>query len=403
MIRATDVLCSYAPGDFEVLLADASPDGARAISDAMIARCAEQAIRIRVAVTSFPHDGTDAEELLAAMRESPTEAAGETPVVACDGPMKHVYELAARVAKGSISVLLLGETGVGKEILAEAIHEYSPRSRKPLLRLSCVALSESLLESELFGHEKGAFTGAHQAKPGLIESADGGTVFLDEVAEMPASTQAKLLRVIEQRKLTRVGGLTSRSVDIRFIAATNRDLEVEVRRGTFREDLYYRLAGVTIVIPPLRERRAEILPLTTMFVARACTDAGRSSLALSKATIDLFHAYSWPGNIRELRNVIARAVLLCAGDTIDPEHVPFEKMRAAAVVPDTAPRAPASDRVVPLTRWSRTPDPTERDRIRELLERYGGNQHAVARALGISRRTLMNRMDRYELPRPRKR
>jgi two-component system, NtrC family, response regulator AtoC len=343
-------------------------------------------------------------------------------VVVEDGAMRSVYELAERVAKGPINILLLGETGVGKEVLAESIHRASPRARHPLLRLSCVALSESLLESELFGHERGAFTGAVRAKPGLLETAEGGTVFLDEIGELPQSIQAKLLRVIEERKVMRVGGLTPTKIDVRFISATHRNLEAEVARGAFRQDLYFRLAGVALTIPPLRERPGEVAALARLFARRASRELSigqAPSTELSPEALSALQRHAWPGNIRELRNVIERAVILSDGSSIGTEHLlltPLAEPAQHQHATPLSPRAPAS--VVPASVAS--PDPTppdsiegvprlrdameahERERIQVALEQCMGNQTRAAVLLGISRRTLVDRIRLYGLPRPRK-
>lgn len=329
-----------------------------------------------------------------------------------DVAMRKLYELAELVAQSEINVILLGETGVGKEVMAEAIHQRSSRARGPLVCLNCAALSESLLESELFGHEAGAFTGATRTKSGLLEMAEGGTVFLDEIGELPVSIQVKLLRVLEERKLLRVGGLHKRPIDVRFIAATNRDLEAEVGRGTFRQDVYFRLNGISITIPPLRERTPEIEPLARSFIARAAAQMKlRANPLLSQAALEEMLQYTWPGNIRELRNVIERAVVLSAGGTILPEHLGLVASRStlvplprpeATTVPPTRPSSP--DLVVPspITPLRTRAGETERQRILEALDRCGGNQTQAAEMLGISRRTLLSRLDLYGIPRPRK-
>ena len=239
--------------------------------------------------------------------------------------MRRVHELAERAAAGTINVLIAGETGVGKELLAETVHRASPRRGGPYVCLNCAALSETLLESELFGHERGAFTGAVQAKLGLLETAGRGTLFLDEVGELPLATQAKLLRVIETREVARLGSVRPQRIDVRFIAATNRDLEAEVARGAFRADLYYRLNGITLTIPPLRSRLEEIRPLAETFLRQICRDLGRQPPLLPPVSVAHLEAYGWPGNIRELKNVIERAVLLCEGPVLEPQHMPLER------------------------------------------------------------------------------
>lgn len=328
------------------------------------------------------------------------------PESAQDPAMRELYEQASRAAKATINVLILGETGVGKEVVARTIHDRSPRANGPYLCLNCGALSESLLESELFGHEKGAFTGALQARPGLFESAAGGTVFLDEVGELPPSIQVKLLRVLEDRKVLRVGARVPTAVDVRFVAATNRDLEAAVSAGTFREDLFFRLNGISLAVPPLRRRRGEILPLALAFIERACAQLDRvRPLSLSDAALACFESYSWPGNVRELKNVIERAVVLCRGDVILPEHLPPKLVSGAE--PDAERAAPAQvsiadERQSAIERLRKEVQAAERARIMDALEKCGGNQTRAASLLGISRRTLVTRLGELDIPRPRK-
>jgi DNA-binding NtrC family response regulator len=339
------------------------------------------------------------------------ESAGRTTggVALRDPAMRALYEQAMRAARAPISVLLLGETGVGKEVLARAIHAQSPRAKGPFMGVNCAALAESLLESELFGSEKGAFTGAVAARPGLFEAASGGTVFLDEVGDLPLAMQGKLLRVLEERVVTRLGSTRERPIDVRFVAATNRDVEADSRTGRFRSDLYFRLAGISLPIPPLRERPAEVALLVETFVAAACKGLDRAPLAVSPEALDLLRRYNWPGNVRELRNVIERAAVLCAGDTILPEHLSPSLLAAAAPPALPAPRfhPPVEPETLP------SPDSggqdlqaeiksLERARITTALERSGGNQSKAAEALGISRRTLVSRLSEFGLPRPRK-
>jgi DNA-binding NtrC family response regulator len=319
-----------------------------------------------------------------------------------DRAMLALFDQVARIAPNPISVLILGETGVGKEVLAEEIHRRSGR-RGRFVPLNCAALTETLLESELFGHEKGAFTGAIASKQGLFETADGGTVFLDEIGDLPASIQVKLLRVLEERKVLRVGGLSPRSVDVRFIAATHRDVERDSNAGRFRSDLYYRLNGITLTVPPLRERRADIVPIAERFIL-ASSRALRRAVppAISAAAHQLMMDYAWPGNIRELRNVIERGVLLCDGDELLPLHLPPKMQSAPSPAPAPVPASEVLD-VDPRARLMQQIAEVERTRLVEALRRCGGNQTQAAELLGISRRTLVTRLGTYDLPRPRRR
>jgi two-component system response regulator AtoC len=340
----------------------------------------------------------------------PLAPPGPTPppplrAVVEDERMKRLYEMASRVAASNINVLVLGETGTGKELLAQTIHERSERAGRTLLCLNCAALSESLLESELFGHVRGAFTGAHQAKTGLLEAASGGTIFLDEVGEMSASTQAKLLRVLETRQVMRVGSSETRNIDVRFVSATNRNLADEVARGQFRRDLYFRLNAITLKIPPLRERTSEIEALARRFVTEACAESRRKpEPTLTPAALHKLRAHDFPGNVRELKNAIAHALLLCA-ETLDAEHLLLEPSEPP---PQPAPAEAAGS----VTQARDSGDPKafraelqelERRRIFEALELFAGNQTRAAEHLGISRRTLLKRLDDYGATRPRKR
>jgi DNA-binding NtrC family response regulator len=327
---------------------------------------------------------------------APSSPAGpvELPGVVVRAPaMEALHAQAMRAAQSNLSVLLLGETGVGKDVLAHTIHKVSPRGSRPYVPLNCAALAESLLESELFGYEKGAFTGASQTREGLFEAAHGGTVFLDEVGELPKATQAKLLRVIEDRRVMRVGGRQLRDVDVRFIAATNRDLEAEASEGHFRQDLFFRIGGVILTIPPLRDRCEEIEPLAMRFVTTACQKLGRSRAPeLADETVRALHAYEWPGNVRELRNAMEQIVAMSDETVIRPSHLPPRVLSAEST-------GAASSEMSRLEAQMRS---VERQRIVDALEQCGGNQTKAADILGISRRTLLHRLDEFDLPRPRK-
>ena len=294
-----------------------------------------------------------------------------------ESPMQRVERLVRLVAAGNIHVLVLGETGTGKEVIADRIHRASRRAAGPFVRVDGASLSEPLLERELFGEGE---------KPGLFETADGGTFFLDEVAELPLGIQGKLVRVLERREVKRIGTAQAREVDVRFIASTNRDLRALVAEGGFREDLYFRLNGITIDIPPLRERQSEIESIAKDLLAKACTETGRPLLDLGREAIARLESYEWPGNVRELKNAIDRAVLLSAGDSIDPQAVP-----AGEHVGDAAAGARLRQDLATF----------ERQRIVEALEKCAGNQTKAAQLLGISRRTLVSRLGEYNLPRPR--
>jgi DNA-binding NtrC family response regulator len=344
------------------------------------------------------------------VRHKPTnevpDLTGANPGVVIREPaMRAIYEQAALAARSPLNVLVLGETGVGKEVLAHAIHAHSRRAAGPFLGFNCAALTDSLQESELFGYERGAFTGAQQARAGLFEAANGGTVFLDEVGELALGTQAKLLRVLEQRTVMRLGSTRERPIDVRFVAATNRDLEAESAAGRFRQDLFFRLNGVSLLIPPLRERPQEIDAFSQLFLAAAAREIDRElPPKLSAAAREILRRHRWPGNVRELRNAIGRAVVLCLGDTVLPEHLPPSLLKAVE-----AQQAPAAPPVAPAPRVNdgatlqSDVDALEKAKILDALERCGGNQTRTAQMLGISRGTLIARLDAFGITRPRKR
>jgi DNA-binding NtrC family response regulator len=320
--------------------------------------------------------------------------------------MTRLYETLEQVAPASINVLILGETGAGKGVLARALHVRSPRADKPFVPLSCAAFPEALLEAELFGYEKGAYTGAQHEKPGLLETADKGTVFLDEVAELSATTQAKLLKVIEDKQVLRLGALAPRPINARFVSATNRDLEVEVEAGRFRKDLYFRLNGVTFLVPPLRERAKEIEGLARHFAESLSKELGRTPPALTSDVFDALKEHAWPGNVRELKNVVERSILLSNGGPITREHLGLSRTATPASESERARVANVAQArggtAEGAPRLRDDLDALEREKILSTLEACGGNQSRAAKALGISRSTLLERLERYGAPRPRK-
>jgi DNA-binding NtrC family response regulator len=333
-------------------------------------------------------------------------ADGLERMVVEDPAMAQLYRLVGLVAQAPIPVLVTGETGVGKEVVANALHARSSRAPYSLVQVNCAALPESLLESELFGFERGAFTGAVHGKRGLIESADRGTFFLDEVGEMPLSIQSKLLRVLESGEVPRLGSLRPQKVDVRFIAATNRDLPTLVAEGAFRSDLYYRLNGITIPVPPLRERLVEIPRLAAFFLATAAERAGRRPPRLSDDALALLQRHPWPGNVRELRSAMERALALCQCEVLAARAILLEPAAPPATIAVAGAAAGHDPAGVPPRkrrgRLVRRDKDTECALIMKALEDSGGHQGRAAERLGVSRRTLINRLQEYGLSRPKK-
>ncbi len=307
-------------------------------------------------------------------------------VVGASPAMREVFELVRRVAPaGSTTVLLEGETGTGKGMLAKAIHRASQRSDAPFVNVTCSALAETIMESELFGHEKGAFTDARTMKRGLVELADGGTLFLDEIGELSLGLQGKLLRFIEEKTFRRVGGTKDLKVDARLVAATNRDLEDEVEADRFREDLYYRLRVFPIRLPPLRERPSDIPALVKTFVGEYCTQFGKRITEVQPEAMELLVAYRWPGNVRELRNLIERTILLADGPVLEPEMLPAHVRGRATVV----------DPVLELGPEGVDFEELEQSLLRAALRRAEGNRTEAGRLLGMSRHQVRNRLNKY--------
>lgn len=310
---------------------------------------------------------------------------GPRPIIGSEGGLKTVMQQLERVAPTEATVLIHGESGTGKELMARAIHRLSRRAQRPFVDTNCGAIPLTLIENELFGHERGAFTDAKEAQPGIFEQADGGTLFLDEVGELPMDAQVKLLRVLEERRVTRIGGTRQRPVDVRIVAATNRNLEEEVRKGNFRLDLLYRLNVFTLELPPLRQRREDIPLLADFFIRKHDRLLSLDVRALTPAAMDHLCAYDWPGNVRDLENAIQSAMILCTDGVIDVPQLPA-RIRGYE----------EADVPLPATGNLRTSSAqTEREVIEKALQQHGGNRTLTAEALGISRKTLFNKMKKY--------
>src|SRR5205809_903336 len=304
-------------------------------------------------------------------------------IIGTSGPVREVYEQVAQVAATNTTVLIRGESGTGKELIAHAIHYNSLRAKKPFVKVSCAALPDSLIEAELFGHEKGAFTGADQRKKGRFELAEGGTLFLDEIGDINLSTQVKLLRVLQEREFERVGGTETIKVNVRLIAATNKDMEKAIADGTFREDLYYRLNVFTLFIPPLRERKADMLLLVDHFLEKFAREHKRNIKRISTPAIDMLASYHWPGNVRELENTLERAVLMCDGEVIHGHHLPPSLQTAEAS--GTVTRVSLKDAVSAY----------EKDLIQDTLKTARGNCAKAARLLDTTERVISYKVKLY--------
>jgi transcriptional regulator with PAS, ATPase and Fis domain len=305
--------------------------------------------------------------------------------------MQAVLALVERVAPTNSTVLLGGESGVGKDLIARAIHEHSQRASGPFIKINSTAIPENLLESELFGYEKGAFSGATGTKPGKFELADKGTLFLDEIGDVPGAIQVKLLRVLQDREFERLGGTKTLKVDVRLVAATNRDLRAALEEGTFREDLYYRLNVVAIDIPPLREHKEDVPALANFFLERYAKEAGKTIASITPEAMKRLMDYHWPGNIRELQNIIERGVALSAAATLDVADIYLDDPAKRPPAPGSSPYVLPSG--VSLEQW-------EDEAIREALRHANGNKSQAARALGLSRNALRYRLSKLGVPDP---
>jgi DNA-binding NtrC family response regulator len=330
------------------------------------------------------------QEEVSTLRQMLDKRYGFESIIGRSGPMEHLFEQMKLVAPTRSSVLIIGESGTGKELVANALHRASPRRNERFLAINCGAIPSDILESELFGHERGAFTGAVTRKIGKFELAHRGTLFLDEISELYPELQVKLLRVLEERQVMRVGGSELIDVDFRLIAATNRDLEREVSEGRFREDLYYRLKVVTLRIPPLRERPGDLQQLADHFLSLFCQEHGKPPKRLSPEALELLSRYPWPGNVRQLRNVMESVVVFHQGEVIQPSDLPVEVRESAALSP------PGGGPVQAVAGEPRTMADIERQAILETLSRTGGHRARAADILGIGLRTLQRKLKEYK-------
>jgi DNA-binding NtrC family response regulator len=407
-LRSIDRFCLHAPHITLSLLVECDGAQARALAAAVRERAGAG---VAAALVAAPPSELSAEALIATavdrvQRAAPGAALGDDDApaerdagappadsIVTGAQTSRLFELAARTGHADLPVLVLGETGAGKEVLARAFHERSRRARGPFCEINCAAIAPGLVESTLFGYEKGAFTGAQRRTAGLFEQAHGGTLFLDEVGELSAGAQSALLRVLESKRIRRVGAAQEHAVDVRVIAATHRELRDLAERGQFREDLIYRLEALTLRVPPLRERKDEIEPLAELFLRRAARKWGAPARALSEPARQLLVAYGWPGNVRQLRNAIERAVAVCTGELIEPGDLPEHLHDAAsAALPSSLP--PSGGGPGSLPEQVRA---FEIARIREALAASGGNRSQAARQLGLPRRTLGSKLREYGL------
>jgi two-component system response regulator AtoC len=429
-LRLIDAAAFLGDREAAVLLPEVDVDEAGALAGAL----ADALGAVAVGVAASPADGVDVDALLSSARAAADSAQpgavafardavqrltlGEHQVVLADGAMQRIYELIKRLARSTLPILIQGETGVGKELAAAAVHAFSTRASGPFVSINCAAIPEHLAESELFGHERGAFTGAVAAKPGQLEVASGGTVFLDEIGELPLAVQAKLLRVLEAGELQRVGDLRMRAVDIRIVAATNRDLAAEVEAGRFRRDLFFRLCAAQVVLPPLRDRPRDLALLANRMFDAACRRLHRRPLTLTVAATQALFLHRWPGNVRELKNAMDYAAAAVPDSTVevDVHHLPATVAAAARAaepaVPEPAQGAPPPGPAAqPSAAPERTGDAAERafrpieDEIRELertrmieaLAASGGVQNRAAELIQMPLRTFVTKLKRYAI------
>jgi DNA-binding NtrC family response regulator/pSer/pThr/pTyr-binding forkhead associated (FHA) protein len=418
-LRGLDLAAWLDPTQLVIL----APEAGRDDADQMARRLGEQFAKLdlKLGYAVCPDDGCDADALLMGARAAAAAAAnhavaavatarrtyriGNRNVIVADPAMARLYALVERLARVDLPVLITGETGSGKELAATMVHERSLRHAGPLVALNCAAIQENLVESELFGHERGAFSGALTTKLGLLEAAGKGTIFLDEIGELPLAIQAKLLRVLETKRLTRVGDVRERESDFRLVAATNRNLQHEVDAGRFRQDLFFRLSGATLSVPPLRERLRELALLAELFLSDACRLAGRSMLTLGPEALALMEGYRWPGNVRELKNVMEYVAATTVGDRIAEADL-AERLNAGATPTRSGtiriPTLGSDPAVVPPTEFVPIGDEIralEIQRMTQALDAAGGNQTRAAELIGMPLRTFFTKVRQYGLKR----
>ena len=421
-LRRMDVVACDGTSELVVVLPELGGEAARAACVEVLAAIASTTSEARGGVATYPGDGCDAETLFSGARAAAamsapgamTSAADaavhftirNATIVVADPAMIRVFELIRRLARTELPVLVLGETGVGKENAAAALHDWSARTSKPLVTLNCAAIPEALVESELFGHEKGAFSDARTAKPGRLEQASGGTVFLDEVGELPLAVQAKLLRALEAKRITRLGDVREREVDFRVVAATNRDLEAEVAAGRFRRDLLFRLGAAIVELPPLRHRPREISILARLFLAQASARAGRAPLDLSETALARLAAYAFPGNVRELKNAMDFAAATVDGSVVELRALPDRiagRTSSSSSSSSSSPTQSSGDTdsaADPMRRFRPLADEMrelERTRMVEALEATGGVQARAAELLAMPIRTFSFKLKQHGL------
>ncbi len=412
-LRNLDMASWIDPRQLVILAPETGREEAAAMAQRIRQLVNEVDIKIGYAVC--PMDGSDADALIISARAAAAGTAtgtvagaatslrtyriGERNVIVADPAMARLYALVERLARVDLPVLIAGETGSGKELAATMVHERSPRREKPLVALNCAAIQENLVESELFGYERGAFSGAHATKLGLLEVANGGTVFLDEIGELPLAIQAKLLRVLETKRLTRVGDVREREINVRLVAATNRNLQDEVDAGRFRQDLLFRLNAATLQVPPLRERKRELALLADLFLTDACRAANHTQIVITPDALIALESYRWPGNVRELKNVMEYFAATLHGRQLDATHLterlgPAPSLAVARSVAQEALTAGVPATFAPIADEIRA---LEIQRMSQALEVAGGNQTRAAELIGMPLRTFFTKMRQYNL------